>query len=60
MGHYPTAFLADTAVVSSQDSDPSLRLASSNDSLFKQVPNITASQAAAATITEIQDNADSL
>ena len=55
MGQYPTQFLAGPAVVSSQDSDPSFRMASSNDSLFRHVPNITASQAAAATIEEIQD-----
>ena len=60
MGNYPTQFLAGAVVVSSQDSDPSLRLASSSDSLFRHVPDITASQAAAATITEIQDNTASL
>ena len=56
MGNYPTQFLNDPVVVSSQESDPSLRLASSNDSLFRHVPNITASQVAAATIIEIQDH----
>ena len=60
MGNYPTQFLADAAILTSQDLDPSLRLASSSDSLFRTVPNITALQAAAATITEIQDNANSL
>ena len=60
MGNYPTQFLVDAAIVSSQDSDPSLRLASSSDLLFRHVPDITASQAAAAMITEIQDTAASL
>ena len=60
MGNYPTQFLTDATILSSQDSDPLLRLASSGDSLFRNVPNITASQAAAATITEIQEAASSL
>ena len=55
MGQYPTAYLADAAVISSQGSGSSFRLASSSDLLFRQVPNITASQAAAATIEEIQE-----
>ena len=60
MGQYPTQFLAGPAVVSSQDSDPSFRMASSNDSLFRHVLTITTSQAAAATIEEIQDIASAL
>ena len=54
-GNYPTQFLADPAVVAPYASDSSLHLASSNDSLFRQVPNISASQAKAAMIVEIQD-----
>ena len=56
MGKYPTQFLNGPAVLSSQSSEPSLMMASSNDSLFCHVPNISASQAAAATIEELQDN----
>ena len=60
MGQYPTAYLASAAAASSSEgSRSSLRLASSNDSLFRHVPNITASQAAAATIEEIQDQSTS-
>ena len=60
MGNYPTQFLTEADLLASEDSDPSLRLASSSNSLFRNVPNITASQVAAATITEIQDAAVSL
>ena len=60
MGQYPTAYLAGATVGSSEGSSSSFRLAGSNDSLFRHVPNITASQAAAATIEEIQDQSASL
>ena len=56
-GNLPTQFLVDAAILSSQESDPSLWLASSGDLLFRNVPSISASQAVAATITEIQDTA---
>ena len=59
-GNLPTQFLAEAAANTPHDSDESLRLASSNDSLFRHVPNISASQAAAATITEIQDQSTNL
>ena len=54
-GNYPTQFISKAAVVSSANSEGSFRLASSNDSLFRHVPNITASQAVAATTSSIQE-----
>ena len=60
MGNYPTQFLAEAAIVMGDDSGSSLRLASSNESLFRHVPNITASQVAAASASNIQDFAPSL
>ena len=60
MGQYPTAYLASAATASSsEDPSSSFRLAGSNDSLFRHVPNITASQAAAAMIEEIQEQSTS-
>ena len=59
MGQYPSAFLAGDSASASEASSSSLRLASSNDSLFRHVLTITASQAVAATITDIQDLAAS-
>ena len=54
-GNLPTQFLAEAAVITPDNSNPSLRLASSGDSLFRHIPNIMASQAEATTITAIQD-----
>ena len=54
-GNYPTQFLADVAIVSSDSGVASLQLASSSDSLFRMVPNITASQATQAFIIDTQD-----
>ena len=59
-GNYPTQFLNKNAIISSADSGPSLNLASSNNSLFRNVPNIMASQAAATSITDHQDLPPSL
>ena len=59
-GNYPMQFLADAVVVSSQSGSDSLWLASSNDSLFHHVPNITISQALVATATDAQDANTSL
>ena len=59
-GNYPTQFLADAVVITPHNSADSLRLTSSNDSLFRRVPDITASQAAAASIVEIQEQSASL
>ena len=59
-GNFPTQFLTEATFISSQDSNPSFRLSSSNDSLFRHVPDITASHTAAATITEIQDSNSTL
>ena len=53
-GNYPSQFLADAAVVSSQSGGSSLQLASSNDSLCRNIPDITASQAVLASITKTQ------
>ena len=54
-GNYPTQFLADAAIVSSQSRGSSLQLAGSDDSLFHHVPDITASQAVRASIIDTQD-----
>ena len=55
-GNYPTQFLAQAAVVSSQSGASSFRLADSDDSLFRHVPEIIASQAAAAAPLTIPGN----
>ena len=54
-GNYPTQFLTNAAVVSSQGSGSSFQLANSDDSLFRNVPNTSASQVARASIVYIQD-----
>ena len=59
-GNFPTQFLADAATIIPHNSEDSFRLASSNDLLFQQVPNITASRAVAASIDEIQDQSAAL
>ena len=59
-GNFPTQFLTDKAVILLQGSGSSLNLASSSDSLFQHVPDITASQAAVASIIEIQGTSTTL
>ena len=59
-GNFPTQFLAQQEVVSSNSGSSSLQLASSNDSLFKHVPDITASQAELATYNDTSGNITSL
>ena len=59
-GNYPTQFLKNAVVISSQSASSSLNLASSNDSLFRHMPNISASQAARASIVELQDATTSI
>ena len=54
-GNYPTQFLVQAAIASTDHSDGSFKLASSGDSLFRHVPNITASQAVVATSSYIQE-----
>ena len=49
-GNYLTQFLAHATVVSSQSGSSSLQLASSNESLFRHVPDIMASQVVLAAI----------
>ena len=59
-GNYPTQFLADATIISSHSNGSSLRLASSSNSLFQNVPDITASQAMRVSIAESQANITSL
>ena len=59
-GNFPTQFLNDMAVITSENENESLCLASSSDSPFRHVPNITTSQAVAATTSDSQDAANNL
>ena len=55
-GNYPTQFIAEATVVTSASSAGSFQLASSSDSLFRHVPDISASQAATATTSYSQEH----
>ena len=59
-GHFPTQFHDQASIITPQESSSSLWLASSNDLLFQHVPNITASQAEAALVIDIQAPSTSL
>ena len=53
-GTYPTMFLLKSTIINSDDSGESFKLASSNDSLLRNVANIMGMQAARATTSESQ------
>ena len=59
-GNYPMQFLASTRLASSLSAEESLHLASSSDSLFRLVPDISHSQAMQANPTGPQENITTL